>query len=510
MARSSSSFGFASKLVLVVMAAVSAGFAWAMWDTGTSPTALLKAFTSAAEGGHPVAADPKASNPSKDPAKDPAKDPSKDPAKDPARDPSKDPAKDPTKETSKAYGAAQMTALFTDVDSALRDGRIRAARDAVDKVNKLLVPPEHLGKFTAVESRVRRLWSLVLETTPGALIDQPEIAHLLVKGGGSRGLYVKNVTETGSEYRFETLDGIRSRKAKAEIDTFERLDKLRGLAAIGFELERKAGYKGVTLKRESGAFAFEHKKGYTVEGIHYFELADFCARNGANKYLPPLLDRAGELDPGIIDTVHENKADALVNVLIYFISIRSKDDAKWTRDVLNNRYRETRAFRQKVEADDELRKHYEDLFAEPLAVAKPSVKQPDPKDPAPKDPPTQPDDPPPVRPDPPTDPEPTGQRYPPTKLPESAPAKAKDLCRTGDDAFVKAMEHLLNSDPNLNPDGWSDENKKALDWFTKAFEAYSQAQDLFGSNVPASLLTRFRETQMSRSLCRKRSVSTKK
>jgi hypothetical protein len=507
-----SSFGFGGKLFFCIMAALSAGFLWAMWDTGTSPAALLKAFTAPAEAGT------NSDTPPKDPktvAKDPV-DPAKDPVKDPAKDPVKDPAKDPKtapKETPKTYSADQMSALFTGVAADLRDGKLRAARDAVAKINKLLGPTDQLGPFGDLEQRVMRYWGLVLETTPGALIDLPEMCHLTIKGGGSRGLYVKNLSEAGLDYRFETLDGIRSRRAKTEVEALEKLDRGRGLAAVNFELERKAGYKGIVVKTEGSKMVLETKPGSKVDGLAFFELADFCARNGANKYLPPLFDRACELDPNIIDTVHENKADALVNVLIYFISIRAKEDAKWTSDLLAKRYGSTRAYREKIEGDPEIKSHYQDLFNVAIAVApKPDpVKDPKvtPADPKVEDPPRDPD-PPPPDPKPVEGSEPTGPDLGATKLPDDAPAKAKELCREGDKQYEEAMKHLLNSDPNLNREGWSDENKKALDFFTKAFEAYNKAQDLFGSNVPASLLKRFRETQMSRSLCRKRSVSTKK
>ncbi len=502
-------FALGGKLILVIMAAISGGFLWAMWETGTSPTALFKALSSAtgtdetSGAGGTSAGDP-ANNPAKDPVKQPDKDPSKPPDKDPVK------PKDPPKETPKTYLASHMTLLFTEVESALRDGKIRAARDAVDKINKLLVPTEFLSKFSDVETRVRRLWKLVLETTPGSLIDSPEMAHILIKGGGTHGLYVKNVVETGSEYRFETLDGIRSRKAKADIESFEKLDRFKGLAAVNVELERKAGYKGIVLKTEGGRMTFEHKKGTTVEGISYFELADFCARNGANRCLPPLFDKSFELDAGIIDTVHENKAEALVNVMIYFISIRSKEDAKWTRDVLVGRYRETRAFQEKVEKDDELKKTYESLFSEPLAVARTPDKTPDKPDKQPDQPATPDPDPPPPPPPPTENTEPNNERGP-VSLPADTSQKVKDLCKKGDEAYKSAMEHLLNSDPNSNRDGWAAENRKALEFFTAAFQSYQAAQESYGeARVPQALLNRFNEVQMCRAMCRKRSVSTKK
>jgi hypothetical protein len=520
-------FGFSGKLFFAVTTAISVGFLWALWDTGTSPVALAKAFTSSPE--------PKP-DPVKEAAKGPPKDPAKEPVKDPVRPPPKDPPKDPPKEAPRSYDGGFMAAFFTEVDGHLRYGRLKEARDAVGRLNKLLVPMDQLARYREFETRVEGLWRLIQETTPGALLELPQMAQIVFKGGGTSGVFVKNVVETATEYRFETLDGIRSRRAKADVSEFRRLPDGARTAAIDMELEKKAGYKGIKIAWKDDAhsdMSFEHASGRKVEGIHYFELADFCARNGANKRLGPLFQQAWNLDPNIIDTVHEAKADALVNVLIYFISIRSKEDAKWTLGVLNQRYKTTRAFLEKVEQDDELKKHYESLF-DTGAIAKHTdppkrpdpVRQPDPvtqPDPAkrpdpikPPDPSKQPDpakQPDPVKPDPPdlerTD-EPRPVEAGATQLPETAPARAKELVKKGDAAYAEAMKHLLNSDPNLNPDGWGAENRKALDAFTAAFESYSQAQDMFGSEVPQSLLKRFRDTQMSRSLCRKRAQSTKK
>jgi hypothetical protein len=68
------------------------------------------------------------------------------------------------------------------------------------------------------------------------------------------------------------------------------------------------------------------------------------------------------------------------------------------------------------------------------------------------------------------------------------------------------MEHLVKANPTTNPRGYTDENRKALELLDQAFQDYAAAQDLFGSSVPSSLIKRFRDTQMTRSFCRKRSV----
>ncbi len=72
------------------------------------------------------------------------------------------------------------------------------------------------------------------------------------------------------------------------------------------------------------------------------------------------------------------------------------------------------------------------------------------------------------------------------------------------------MRHLAASDPNVNPEGWADENRRALECFNRAQkECYGPAQDLYaaGVQVPRPLLDRTRESAMRQSLCRKRAVS---
>ena len=97
-------------------------------------------------------------------------------------------------------------------------------------------------------------------------------------------------------------------------------------------------------------------------------------------------------------------------------------------------------------------------------------------------------------------------------MPDGTASQVRDLIGKGDRHFTEAMRHLQASDPTINPDGWSDENKKALEFFQKAVrEGYEPAQESYTKDIPPqALLDRMRETTMRMSLCRKRSVSTRK
>jgi len=60
------------------------------------------------------------------------------------------------------------------------------------------------------------------------------------------------------------------------------------------------------------------------------------------------------------------------------------------------------------------------------------------------------------------------------------------------------MKHLRRLDPEANPTGWADENKKAHELFIKASEeCYVPAADAFKArDVPLQLLDRIREAKV--------------
>src|SRR6185436_17391685 len=217
-----------------------------------------------------------------------------------------------------------------------------------------------------------------------------------------------------------------------------------------------------------------------------FDLADFCARNGANDKLVPLFDEALARDPDLLNTVHEAKADRMVEVLIYFLSINSASDARKTGDLLKERYADTKSYRDRVANDADINNAMDMVLKRPIKpLAKadlPPVKPtPSPVDVKPEKPetPEQPAPPTPVTPATPQKPEPAsdtarggdGDRpLEPTAvgMPDGTNAKITDLVSKGDRYFNEAMVHLRNSDPSINPDGWADENKKALKLFMQA------------------------------------------
>lgn len=154
----------------------------------------------------------------------------------------------------------------------------------------------------------------------------------------------------------------------------------------------------------------------------------------------------------------------------------------------------------------------------PLAVA-PKPERPAPT-PAPSDPKTStpapsPDPtpaPPPVAPSP-SDPGPGDDRpsNPTTIALVDAPPKVSALVAQGDKYYAEAERHLNASNPQDNPTGWTDENKKALELFNKAQkDCYLPAQDAYGNaSIPTAVLDRVRETGLRLRVCRIRSVSSR-
>jgi hypothetical protein len=96
---------------------------------------------------------------------------------------------------------------------------------------------------------------------------------------------------------------------------------------------------------------------------------------------------------------------------------------------------------------------------------------------------------------------------------KNAPARVVELVEERDYFLGKAMRHPRNSDPERNPNGWAEENRRALELFKRALdEGYGPAQDeyKYPANPPLELLDRFREASMRAALCRKRAASARR
>jgi hypothetical protein len=503
-----SEFKVGGKLITAVVLAALIGLAWASFETGRNPMDITKLFSS----GEPAPAPPpKTAPPTPAPKPEATARKTEPPKTEPAPKPNPAPPAAP-----KSYSAIEMSGTFNSLDELLRKGRIFEAREKVTSVNKLMIPPEETSRFKQYEERVLRLYGLLLETAKGVTIEMPALTRILLKTGGR--LVVKVLHRDANGIAYETITGIRSSSKMADIEKVEDLNKYMAYALVKDELVRQAGYKGIEVESEPGKPpVYRDKPGKTATGLHYFDLADFCAKNGANDLLAPLFDEALKRDPNLIQSVHELKAERMVDVLLYFLSINSPSDAKLTLEILSTRYSDTRAYQEHVAKDKDVSVAMEIVLDK--KPSEPIVRAPSPPPQAPATAPaeTRPADPKPA--DPPSaDPKPADPKPadPPSAEPaplSSAPAKVQELVRQGDRCFEDAMKHVRNSDRNLNPEGWAEENKKALDLFMKALhEYYVPAQDLYasGASVPKALRDRVRDATATGSMCRKRSVMAKK
>ncbi|MBV8879223.1 MAG: hypothetical protein JO332_04615 [Planctomycetaceae bacterium] len=524
------SYGFGGKLIGAIILALLGGYLWACVESQRSPLAILSFFTGKEEP-EPARPAPPAPKPAAKVEPVAAKKP--DPVKpvEPVVAKKPDPLPSPG---TRLYSPADMSILFNETDDLLRRGKFFDARNKIANASRIQVPPDSLTKFTEYELRVGKLHNLLLETTKGGTIEMPKMTRILIKNGGK--LIVKILNETPDAVTYETLTGIRSRITKDRCEEIAPLEAVYARVEVNNELKTQARYKGLTLETDAmKPLTVKDAPGKTATGLQIFDLADFCARNGANNHLMPLFEEALTRDPDLLVTVHETKADRMVEVLIYFLSINSAADARRTADLLKERYADTKSYKDRVLADADVNTAMDMVLkrAKPLAMAnpappvKPNLENP-PKPAEPKNNPPAPEEPKPQEPEPrpaepkPAEPKPaeevvrnTDPEKPaePTSvaMPDGTNAKISDLVGRGDKLYNEAMVHLQASNPSINPDGWADENKKALKLFMQANgECFMPAQDLYSTGIPTALLDRVRETSMRTALCRKRSVSTRR
>ncbi|MBI3857876.1 MAG: hypothetical protein HY293_19515 [Planctomycetes bacterium] len=524
----SNSYGFGGKLIAAVVLALLCGYLWACFEEGKNPLAILRIFSGPEE---PEAK--KAPPPAKEIAKAPPAPAPKVEAPKVAPAPKVEAPKiAPAPAGPKMYSAIDMSILFNETDDLLRRGKLFEARDRVQNTSRLMIPQDSLAKFTDYETRVSRYHSLLLETTKGGTIEMPKMTQILIRGGGK--LVVKVLSEDRDSITYETLTGIRSKIEKARTDEIKTLEPVYGRVEVSLELKKQADYKGMIVEQEPGKpLSLREKPGRKAGSLQIFDLADFCARNGANDKLVPLFDEALARDPDLLNTVHEAKAERMVDVLVYFLSIKATYDARKTLEILKDRYVESKAYKDRVSGDAEFVTNMDMALnrrsSAPIAKldTKPSP-SPAPA-PAPKaieipglPPAEKPSTPPPSAPPAPKPAEPaeapirvTDPERPidvtSVTMPEGTSAKIAELVARGDKFFREAMDHLNNCDPRIKPESAADENKKALKAFLAANECYVPAQDLYKDvRVPEALLDRVRDCTQRAYFCRKFAVAARK
>ncbi len=403
-----------------------------------------------------------------------------------------------------------MTSLFASLDDFLRRGRFYEAQSKIRNTGREMIPSEHASKFGEYDLRVQRYYELIQETKMGVTIDMPKLHRVFIKGASY--LVVKILNETPAAVSIEDIRGIRDRIPRERIEKIEELTPPYAAVEVKRELKTKCGYAGIEAIDESGKpLQYKDKPGRKPAGLQFFDLADFCAWNGANDRLVGLLDEALKRDPDLKKTVHDVKGKRLVDVFLFFLSINSVADSQRTLKILRDSYGDTLAYRELLTNTD-AKEAITDVLGGAVAMApRPADPGPGlrPADPAP--PPTPAPAPFPV-PAPPTGAPPAPGNPTAAALPDGLPPQVRDLVARGDQYYREGSKHLDNSDPNANPEGWAGEVKLALELFNRANqECYFKAQDLCPQGgVPQPLLDRVRETQIRARACRVRSVSSRK
>ncbi|HXG60598.1 MAG TPA: hypothetical protein VNO22_04450, partial [Planctomycetota bacterium] len=336
----------AGKIFFAVLLGLLGGYLWACFEKGRNPLDVARLLSP------PEAPEPPRSSETPRPTSAPRPAAPPKPAEPPpaARRPDPPPPAPPPP-TLRTYSPAELDSLFASVEDLLTRGRFFEASEKIKNTSRLMIPPDRASQFAEVEARVRLYNDLVRETTKGVLLEMPPLTRLWIQGGGR--LVVKILDEDKTSLYYETLTGIRSRLERSRVSSIERLEPLYAAVEVTLELKKQCEYRGILAEGEPGKpLSYRVKPGREVTGLHFFDLADFCARNGANDKLKALFDEALRRDPNLLTTVHEAKADRLYQVLLYFIGIKSTADVRRTYDLLRERYADTRVFREHIEKDD--------------------------------------------------------------------------------------------------------------------------------------------------------------
>lgn len=380
----------------------------------------------------------------------------------------------------------RLDVLFKEVDLKILRAEYDAAAEQLDRVKEIHVAQkERRATLRSWKSRVRIFRELVRETRKGRIIPMPGMTRLELKNGGK--IVARSLLDREGSYSLEEITGIRSRIDKGDVARIKKLDPRTAFWEIWEKLKVLCAPFGIEARDEKEndlfVFRFELEKGRSVSGERFFALADFCVSNGANRLVTTLFDEALKRDRNLVKKMHEKKGDRLVSLLLYFLSVPSPADVEYLfNEVLQPRYSDTGAFRERLRNDPE------SLDRLAMILEKPVDLEPDGKE----DPPASP-----------------GKPATEESLPEATPDGIRKTIHRGDEYYREAMKHLLRSDPSKSQETWGGENRKALDLFRKAAGAYAEAQEGYEgtANIPSALLNRFRETQIRISLCRKRSVS---
>lgn len=514
----------APKLILAVVLGLVAGWLWASIELKKNPFAFF------GSGKKDPAPAPKPVAKPKPPEPPPIASVEKKP------EPPKPVEKKPEPPKPPPPAANKMTPMEWEMTRAglerkLNRGRFEEFVADLAKVNRNKVPDTGIPELRKFEERFTYYQRILAETSCAKVMPPPPLYLFTLVNGNE--ILAKLITKDEKSYYIEMLIGIGTRLDKNRVKGMPvQLTSEQALARAEMFLEDKCENKGILRMKKDElivGFADSPKRNPPPNAMAYFDMAEFCAENGLAELIPMLLDCSREKDTNIVNNVHEIKAARHVDMLRFLDSIQAKEDAMEVFLTLNARYYDTAVFSKE-------RIYLKEKFG---TLVRESAPPPPAYTPVEDNPPQPEHNPPPENPAG-GDPIASGPKNPEPKEPSNdgrdlvkrgTPPKpavddkwqrpvtgaitveaAQEHVSKGDAAYADGKKHLQNSDPNENPNGWAGENKAALKLMSQAFESYDTAQVIYeklGMRIPSELLEKARETNMIRSMCRKRAVSSR-
>lgn len=508
-------------MVAVVLGLI-AGWLWASIELKKNPFAFFGSKKKDAPAVHKPAPKPKPPEPPPIASVEKKPEPPKPVEKAP------EPPKPPPPAGPMKMSGTEWTMIRAGLERKLNRGRFDEFVTDLAKVDRKRVPDDGVPELRKFEDRFSFYQKMISETSAGRVQPPPPLYMFTLVNGNE--ILAKLITKDDRSYYIEMLIGIGTRLDKNRVRGMPvQLTPDQALARAEMFLEDKCENKGILRMKKDElivGFADSPKRNPPPNAMAYFDMAEFCVENGLSELIPMLLDGARDKDPNLVNNVHEIKAARQVDMLRFLDSIQAKEDAMEVFLNLNARYYDTAVF---AKERTYLKEKYGALVREsppPPPEYKPT-EDPAPPEPAPAENPAGGDT---IASGPkngetkdkPYDGRDTVKREVPKPViddkwqrPVSGPISveaAQERIGKGDVAYAEGKKHLQNSDPNENPNGWVAENKAALKFMNQAFEDYDTAQVIYeklGMRIPSELLEKARETNMIRSMCRKRAVSSR-
>jgi hypothetical protein len=468
---SRSSPGFGGSIVLFALLGLATGVAWAVLAGDHAPAEIWAKLTGA-------------STPEPPPVRPPV------PTPDRPTPPTKittptEPA--PATPPSSVYAAAEMNRLRERLDRALFRGDLPEAQKALAEIRNEKVPPEARAWYDETRPRVATYAALMMLTDDGAPVPPPALFEVALPGATRT---VRILERSDAKISFEEFSGAKIGIAPSMLRGEPKpLEPESAHYAAVLELIDRGKERGVEIKtvvRPSGrGFSVASAAGGAPTPMDYFDLADFANHWGLTAAVPALFEWAARDNPGVEGAVREVKARRLMKVFLVCLSIRNLPEARRVLGILNARFAGTEAFREL--ADGPMAAFYAEATGSELKADAPALAQTSP---------------PPRAPDPAPEEPAAGTRS--NNLQE-----AQALIQKGDAAFEAAMGHVQRANPNTNPRGCDEENRKALLKLQEARGAFNEAQEIYdnaGQSVPKSLMEKLRRATQELYFCRRRAV----